>query len=103
MDTIPCDVCGSPTLFKGTKRCSNCEGRLEKYLEAPEGVRLVMSAIGDERALMTLLEKVPHFSLKLKSETHGTYIVASFFDGSKVQFDFGTDGVLTRICRVRND
>jgi hypothetical protein len=46
METIPCETCGSPTPFKGTKRCNNCwevEGRLPTYLRNPKGVGFIRS------------------------------------------------------------
>ena len=49
---IPCDVCGEPTSFFGTRRCTNCwevESRLAKYLQSPSGQ---MHA----RSLMPLLD-----------------------------------------------
>lgn len=38
--TVPCDVCGTPTTFLGTRRCNNCwevESRLAQYLKSPAG------------------------------------------------------------------
>jgi len=40
MSKVPCETCGKPTRFTGTKRCDNCwevEHRLERYLQSPGG------------------------------------------------------------------
>lgn len=39
-DTVPCETCGQPTIYKGTKRCANCwevECRLVHYLRSEGG------------------------------------------------------------------
>jgi len=39
---VPCDICGEPTSFLGTRRCTNCwevESRLEKYLQSSGGLK----------------------------------------------------------------
>ena len=38
-ETIPCEACGTPTPFTGTRRCNNCwevERRLPEYLKSPK-------------------------------------------------------------------
>jgi len=38
-ETIPCETCGQPTIYKGTKRCNSCwevENRLPGYLKSPK-------------------------------------------------------------------
>jgi hypothetical protein len=38
-ETIPCETCGTPTPFTGTKRCNNCwevERRLPDYMKSPK-------------------------------------------------------------------
>ena len=42
--TVPCETCGTPTTYTGTKRCNNCwevEGRLATYLRSPKAVEIV--------------------------------------------------------------
>jgi hypothetical protein len=39
-ETIPCETCGKPTVYTGTRRCNNCwevEGRLPTYMQSPGG------------------------------------------------------------------
>lgn len=48
METIPCETCGEPTTFTGTKRCNNCyevESRLDKYLQNPKALQLIVKKI----------------------------------------------------------
>lgn len=43
-DTIPCEVCGTPTGAGGCRRCGNCwevEARLGEYLKNPKGIAFV--------------------------------------------------------------
>jgi len=53
METIPCEVCGTPTPVRGTKRCHNCwevEGRLADYMKSPGGqdfVRGLLTPVDD--------------------------------------------------------
>jgi hypothetical protein len=45
VETIPCETCGEPTTFTGTKRCNNCyevESRLDKYLQNPKALQLIV-------------------------------------------------------------
>ena len=38
-ETIPCETCGTPTPFTGTRRCNNCwevERRLPEYMKSPK-------------------------------------------------------------------
>jgi hypothetical protein len=47
--TIPCEICGKPTPYLGTKRCNNCwevETRLETFLESQRGREFVGDALG---------------------------------------------------------
>ena len=47
--TVPCEVCGKPTPYLGTKRCNNCwevEKRLETFLESQRGREFVGDALG---------------------------------------------------------
>jgi hypothetical protein len=42
--TVPCDICGRPTPFTGTKRCNLCwsvESHLAEYLESPKAQAVV--------------------------------------------------------------
>jgi hypothetical protein len=39
-ETVPCETCGTPTPFTGTRRCNNCwevERRLPDYMNSPKG------------------------------------------------------------------
>ena len=39
-ETVPCETCGTPTPFTGTRRCNNCwevERRLPDYMKSPKG------------------------------------------------------------------
>jgi hypothetical protein len=39
-ETVPCETCGTPTPFVGTKRCNNCwevERRLPDYMRSSKG------------------------------------------------------------------
>jgi hypothetical protein len=39
-ETVPCETCGTPTPFAGTRRCKNCwevERRLPDYTKSPKG------------------------------------------------------------------
>ena len=45
---IPCEVCGRPTLYMGTRRCNNCwevERRLEDYLRTAKGREFVVQKL----------------------------------------------------------
>lgn len=47
-DTIPCETCGKPTPYFGTKRCDNCwevERRLDAYLVTPQALVFVRQFI----------------------------------------------------------
>jgi hypothetical protein len=47
-DTVPCEVCGVPTEYKGTMRCINCwevESRLDCYLRSEKGLQFVIDRI----------------------------------------------------------
>ena len=38
-ETVPCETCGTPTPFTGTRRCNNCwevERRLPSYMKSPK-------------------------------------------------------------------
>lgn len=42
--TIPCETCGTPTPYTGTKRCTNCwevEGRMGTYMLAPKALDFI--------------------------------------------------------------
>jgi hypothetical protein len=44
----PCEVCGKPTQYEGTKRCDNCwevERRLKTYLKSPKGQAFARKAM----------------------------------------------------------
>jgi hypothetical protein len=46
-ETVPCDTCGQPTPYKGTRRCDNCwevESRLAAYLESEKGREFIKQA-----------------------------------------------------------
>ena len=39
-ETVPCETCGTPTPFTGTRRCNNCwevERRMPDYMKSPKG------------------------------------------------------------------
>jgi hypothetical protein len=43
-ETVPCETCGDPTTYTGTKRCNNCyevESRLDSYLQNPKALLLL--------------------------------------------------------------
>lgn len=43
-ETVPCETCGEPTTYTGTKRCNNCyevETRLDKFLQNPKALILI--------------------------------------------------------------
>ncbi len=45
---IPCETCGDPTVFTGTRRCNNCwevERRIELYLESPKGREFIVKEL----------------------------------------------------------
>jgi hypothetical protein len=47
-ETVPCETCGRPTPYTGTKRCNNCyevESRLPTYLGSPGGQEVLRKAI----------------------------------------------------------
>jgi len=46
--TCPCETCGEPTTYTGTKRCNNCwevEGRLDEYASEPNGRKRILEAL----------------------------------------------------------
>ena len=45
---IPCETCGDPTTFLGTKRCNGCwevETRLSSYLKNESAIKFVSDAL----------------------------------------------------------
>lgn len=47
-ETVPCETCGEPTTFLGTKRCNNCyevESRLDQYLASIGGLEVVVEKL----------------------------------------------------------
>jgi hypothetical protein len=47
-ETVPCETCGTPTRFTGTRRCNNCwevERRLPDYMKSPKGWAFVRQYI----------------------------------------------------------
>lgn len=48
--TCPCDLCGTPTVFRGTRRCVNCwevETRLADYLRSRAGRAMAFRLLGE--------------------------------------------------------
>jgi hypothetical protein len=47
-ETVPCETCGDPTTYTGTKRCNNCyevESRLDSYLQNPKALQLIVTKV----------------------------------------------------------
>lgn len=54
---VPCDICGKPTIFAGTRRCDDCweverklDRKLEQYALTEKGrthMRSVLNAVAD--------------------------------------------------------
>lgn len=51
MNAVPCESCGLPTTYTGTKRCNGCwevESRLAEYLRSERGRAFVRGLLGDK-------------------------------------------------------
>lgn len=51
IDEIPCEICGTPTLMHGTRRCTNCwevEHRIGKYIKSDKGRQVIIDLLGDD-------------------------------------------------------
>lgn len=63
--TVPCETCGEPTTFTGTKRCNNCyevESRLDKYLQNPKALQLIVRKIREDELKHGAAKAIEHFS-----------------------------------------
>jgi hypothetical protein len=48
LPTVPCDTCGEPTTFTGTKRCNNCwevERRIQDYARSAKGKKFLLHTL----------------------------------------------------------
>lgn len=64
-ETVPCETCGEPTTYTGTKRCNNChevESRLDRYLQHPKAWALIVRKIREGELKQGAAEAIEHFS-----------------------------------------
>ena len=48
IDKVPCEICGTPTLMTGTKRCNNCwevEHRIGDYIKNEKGRQFILDLL----------------------------------------------------------